>query len=284
MAVYYARQHSNADVGDIVVDWGQQLLRCSALEAINDPYGWFDYLSRLLGLVLFSSDDRSLILEEKALVIQCVHGSSHISIEQKHFKEGELIEASEKFYLVAVCVVAAVTFNGTTEPCALQLSPVHARHGGMGSEISAVNASAARKTHIRHHVHHRAGVDDDVGGELHDETNAERHVHDLLQHRQPHAAVDLGPRRGAWIFMLVVSYVGTPAVLLAVHFILERRNAEWEVWITECSEKERDAGRVEQYDEDGPVVTKSADIALLDLTDLEKRIIYILVIDSLLST
>ncbi|KAI2463359.1 major facilitator superfamily domain-containing protein [Annulohypoxylon bovei var. microspora] len=76
---------------------------------------------------------------------------------------------------------------------------------------------------------------------------------------------------GAWISMVVVSWAGTPAILFAIRFILARRNAERETWIAELSEEGREAGRVEQCDDDGLVVTKSVDIAMLDLTDLENR-------------
>ncbi|KAI1807814.1 putative allantoate permease of the major facilitator superfamily [Daldinia bambusicola] len=76
---------------------------------------------------------------------------------------------------------------------------------------------------------------------------------------------------GAWISMIVVSWVGTPAILVVIHFILARRNQEREALIAEMSEEEREAGRVEQYDEDGRVVTRKVDIAMLDLTDLENK-------------
>ncbi|KAI1454292.1 major facilitator superfamily domain-containing protein [Annulohypoxylon moriforme] len=76
---------------------------------------------------------------------------------------------------------------------------------------------------------------------------------------------------GAWISMIVVAWVGTPAILFVIHFILARRNAERKAWIAELSEEERDAGRVEQYDEDGRVITKNVDIAMLDLTDMENK-------------
>ena len=71
--------------------------------------------------------------------------------------------------------------------------------------------------------------------------------------------------------MIVVSWVGTPAILFVIRFILARRNAEREALIAECSEDERGAGRVEQRDEDGQVLVKNVDIAMLDLTDLENK-------------
>ncbi|KAI1471506.1 putative allantoate permease of the major facilitator superfamily [Daldinia caldariorum] len=76
---------------------------------------------------------------------------------------------------------------------------------------------------------------------------------------------------GAWISMIALSWVGTPAILVAIHFILARRNREREALIAEMSEEEREAGRVEQYDEHGRVVTRKVDIAMLDLTDLENK-------------
>ncbi|KAI1086782.1 putative allantoate permease of the major facilitator superfamily [Rostrohypoxylon terebratum] len=83
---------------------------------------------------------------------------------------------------------------------------------------------------------------------------------------------DAAPRYyGAWISMIVVAWVGTPAILFIIHFILSRRNAERKAWIADLSEEEREAGRVEQYDESGQVVTKNVDIAMLDLTDMENK-------------
>ncbi|KAK7751811.1 hypothetical protein SLS62_006297 [Diatrype stigma] len=76
---------------------------------------------------------------------------------------------------------------------------------------------------------------------------------------------------GAWISMIVVAWVGTPAILFVIRFILARRNAEREVWIAELSEDERESGRVEQLDENGQVVTRKVEIAMLDLTDMENK-------------
>ncbi|OTA99692.1 hypothetical protein M426DRAFT_324945 [Hypoxylon sp. CI-4A] len=76
---------------------------------------------------------------------------------------------------------------------------------------------------------------------------------------------------GAWISMIVVSWVGTPVILFVIHFILARRNAERLAWIAELSEEEREAGRVEQRDEDGQIVTRKVNIAMLDLTDMENK-------------
>lgn len=83
---------------------------------------------------------------------------------------------------------------------------------------------------------------------------------------------DAAPRYyGAWISMIVVAWVGTPVILFIIHFILSRRNAERKAWIADLSEEEREAGRVEQYDEGGQVVTRNVDIAMLDLTDMENK-------------
>ncbi|PLB49758.1 permease of the major facilitator superfamily [Aspergillus steynii IBT 23096] len=81
-----------------------------------------------------------------------------------------------------------------------------------------------------------------------------------------------GPRYyGAWVSMIVVSWVGTPAILGVVHWILSRRNREREEWAAELSEDERE-GCVEQLDESGQVVRRKVDLAMLDLTDLENRL------------
>ena len=76
---------------------------------------------------------------------------------------------------------------------------------------------------------------------------------------------------GAWASMTVVSWVGTPAILVLIRFILKRRNEERRVWIEELGEGERGMGVVEEVDEGGEVVERKVDIAMLDLTDLENK-------------
>ncbi|KAK7578674.1 hypothetical protein V3481_014510 [Fusarium oxysporum f. sp. vasinfectum] len=77
---------------------------------------------------------------------------------------------------------------------------------------------------------------------------------------------------GAWISMILISWVGTPAILFVIQFILKKRNKERKEWAAGLSEEERLAhefGEVEQLDENGQVVRRKVEIALLDLTDLE---------------
>ncbi|KAJ4267257.1 hypothetical protein NW762_003361 [Fusarium torreyae] len=79
---------------------------------------------------------------------------------------------------------------------------------------------------------------------------------------------------GAWISMIVVSWVGTPVILFIIQFILKKRNKERKAWAAGLSEDERLAhefGEVEQTDENGEVVRRKVEIALLDLTDLENK-------------
>ena len=76
---------------------------------------------------------------------------------------------------------------------------------------------------------------------------------------------------GAWVSMVVVAWAGTPAILFIIRFILKRRNEERQEWIASLSEDERDLGRVEQLDENGELVVRKVEIALLDLTDLENK-------------
>lgn len=82
-----------------------------------------------------------------------------------------------------------------------------------------------------------------------------------------------GPRYyGAWTAQIVISWAGTPAILLLIRFILKKRNAERKAWAASLSEDERRArqvGEVEQVDESGTVVRREVDFAMLDLTDLE---------------
>lgn len=47
----------------------------------------------------------------------------------------------------------------------------------MGPEARAFDLSVAGGPHVRHYVHHRAGVDDVIGGRVYQEVNAQRYVH-----------------------------------------------------------------------------------------------------------
>ncbi|KAH7241983.1 major facilitator superfamily domain-containing protein [Fusarium tricinctum] len=79
---------------------------------------------------------------------------------------------------------------------------------------------------------------------------------------------------GAWIAMILISWVGTPAILFVIQFILRKRNKERKAWAASLSEDERLAhefGEVEQVDENGEIVRRKVEIALLDLTDLENK-------------
>ncbi|KAE8150741.1 major facilitator superfamily domain-containing protein [Aspergillus avenaceus] len=75
---------------------------------------------------------------------------------------------------------------------------------------------------------------------------------------------------GAWVSMIVVAWAGTPAILFVIHWILSRRNRERMEWMEGLSESEKD-GCVEQVDENGQVVRRKVDLAMLDLTDLENK-------------
>jgi hypothetical protein len=59
-----------------------------------------------------------------------------------------------------------------------------------------------------------------------------------------------------------------------IQFILRKRNKERKAWAAGLSEDERLAhefGEVEQMDENGEIVRRKVEIALLDLTDLENK-------------
>ncbi|KAK7422180.1 hypothetical protein QQZ08_009648 [Neonectria magnoliae] len=77
---------------------------------------------------------------------------------------------------------------------------------------------------------------------------------------------------GAWISQIVISWIGTPAILFWIQFILKKRNASRRAWASGLSEEEKrdhQLGEVEQRDESGALVRRKVDIAMLDLTDLE---------------
>lgn len=81
-----------------------------------------------------------------------------------------------------------------------------------------------------------------------------------------------GPRYyGAWITQIVVSWIGAPLCLGAIHFILSRRNEERRLWIAEQEALGyRPVGMV-PAERDGATVQVEADVSLLDLTDLENK-------------
>ncbi|GAB1197924.1 hypothetical protein APSETT444_007230 [Aspergillus pseudonomiae] len=76
---------------------------------------------------------------------------------------------------------------------------------------------------------------------------------------------------GAWVSMIVISWAGTPAILFTIWFILARRNEERRKWMAELSDSEREEGCVEQLDENGQIIRRKVDLAMLDLTDLENK-------------
>ena len=74
--------------------------------------------------------------------------------------------------------------------------------------------------------------------------------------------------------MIIVSWVGTPALLWVIHFILSKRNVERLAYVDSLSDDERE-GWVEQKGEDGSIERVKVDVAVLDLTDLQnKQFIY----------
>ncbi|KAG8158963.1 hypothetical protein KVR01_011406 [Diaporthe batatas] len=81
-----------------------------------------------------------------------------------------------------------------------------------------------------------------------------------------------GPRYyGAWITQIVVSWVGAPLCMFAIHLILSRRNKERRSWISEQEALGyRPVGMV-QVERDGATVEVEVDVSLLDLTDLENK-------------
>ncbi|KKA21767.1 allantoate permease of the major facilitator superfamily [Rasamsonia emersonii CBS 393.64] len=76
----------------------------------------------------------------------------------------------------------------------------------------------------------------------------------------------------AWIVQIVISWVGTPVILLIIRWILSRRNAERRAWIAAQEESGKHAvGFVEKTNEEGRPVKVEVEVSLLDLTDLENN-------------
>lgn len=76
----------------------------------------------------------------------------------------------------------------------------------------------------------------------------------------------------AWVVQIVISWTGTPLILIIIHFILKRRNAERYEWIAEQERlgKTR-TGVIDRVTEDGAKVQVEVDVSLLDLTDGENK-------------
>jgi hypothetical protein len=75
-----------------------------------------------------------------------------------------------------------------------------------------------------------------------------------------------------WIIQIVISWFGTPVILLVIRWVLARRNRERRVWIEAQKAKGLEAdGYVESKDEQGRSVKTKVEVALLDLTDLENN-------------
>ncbi|KAJ5533968.1 hypothetical protein N7527_000222 [Penicillium freii] len=77
---------------------------------------------------------------------------------------------------------------------------------------------------------------------------------------------------GAWISMIVVSWAGTPLILFIIRFLLKRRNDQRKTWAASLTREERRAhefGVVEELDENGNVIRRQVEIAMLDMTDME---------------
>ena len=76
----------------------------------------------------------------------------------------------------------------------------------------------------------------------------------------------------AWIVQIVISWVGSPVILMIIRWILSRRNRERLAWIEEqAALGEQGIGYVEQRKESGDIKVEEVDISILDLTDLENK-------------
>lgn len=76
---------------------------------------------------------------------------------------------------------------------------------------------------------------------------------------------------GAWISQILIAWVGTPAILLLIRVILQRRNAERQKALAGLSADEKEGGYVEETNAEGETVKVKVNIAVLDLTDLQNK-------------
>jgi hypothetical protein len=76
----------------------------------------------------------------------------------------------------------------------------------------------------------------------------------------------------AWIVQIVISWVGTPVILIVIHWILERRNEERFAWIAlqESLGKTR-TGVIKQVAAGANEAEVEVDLSMLDLTDLQNK-------------
>ncbi|RDW74824.1 MFS transporter-9 [Coleophoma cylindrospora] len=76
----------------------------------------------------------------------------------------------------------------------------------------------------------------------------------------------------AWVAQIVISWVGTPLLLLLIRYLLIQRNKERYLWIAEQEAKgvHSDA-YVTKVDSAGQTIQIKTDVTMLDLTDLENR-------------
>jgi hypothetical protein len=70
---------------------------------------------------------------------------------------------------------------------------------------------------------------------------------------------------GAWVSQIDIAWVGTPAILLVIWFILLRRNAERENSSATFGEDERQRGYVEETNTEGGIARVKYSVAVLTL-------------------
>ena len=82
-----------------------------------------------------------------------------------------------------------------------------------------------------------------------------------------------GPRYcGSWIAQILVSWVGCPACLLDIYWILSRRNQERRAWQEDQdAQGHRPSGFIEQLNNQGQAEKVEVNISLLDLTEKENK-------------
>ncbi|KAF7562130.1 hypothetical protein G7046_g2016 [Stylonectria norvegica] len=81
-----------------------------------------------------------------------------------------------------------------------------------------------------------------------------------------------GPRYyGAWVTQIVASFTLTPILLLAIRYILVRRNTERRAWIAEQTALGNYGKGVVEEVRGDETVKVEVDVAMMDLTDLENK-------------
>ncbi|KAF9881421.1 putative allantoate permease of the major facilitator superfamily [Colletotrichum karsti] len=284
-----------------ILPWKFFMIITGSLTFLTAIWAWFWYPNN-------PAHARFLSLEEKVNAIRRIHQVTKSSIEQKTFKKSQLKEAIRDpvtwlFFMASLCLMMANNLAYQQNLIFLKMgqrsfsisSRTEARIGGafwclpaVAGGIGMVSLSwesripllacmlLAANTFGITYIIALGWTSATAGGYTKKLVRnvvwmAGYSISNLVS-PQIWVAKDAPRYYGAWIAQIVVSWIGTPICLLAIHWILSRRNEERKIWIaSQEAQGRRPVGLVEQIDDNGDVTQVEVDISLLDLTDLENK-------------